>query len=406
MLLHGFSHKEKILFALYSIVFFALFLYSFTQVDLGLSFAKSESLRTILSSFQHIGYFDRLVSTQLYIGIVIALTFLYCMLLTWTHRKQLSKKFVWSLIVLGTIALTFSYNAFSYDLFNYIFDAKIVTYYQSNPYLHKALDYPADPMLAFMHWTHRVYPYGPIWLLITVPLSFIGLHIFLLTFLLFKLLTAFSFLGTVWMIGKIMQKINPQKETFALVFFGLNPLILIESLVSAHIDIVMMFFAVGSLFLLITNNYLKGYILLAVSIGVKFVTGVLLPIFVAIHLLERKKKKYSLEKLVLVMLGLLLIGVVLQAYQSGNFQPWYLLAPLSFATLFSYRYWILIPSVVLSIGALGLYIPYLFLGNFDPPVPAILQTTIITMCSLAFCFTVLYFFSKQFMVLKTKQSKK
>ena len=80
------------------------------------------------------------------------------------YKKKINKKIIRNLIVITSIGLGFSYVAFSYDLFNYIFDAKIITFYHQNPYFHKALDYPGDPMLSFMRWTHRVYPYGPIWL--------------------------------------------------------------------------------------------------------------------------------------------------------------------------------------------------------------------------------------------------
>ena len=72
-------------------------------------------------------------------------------------KKKISKPFVWLIIFVSALLLVFSYNAFSYDIFNYIFDAKIFTHYHQNPYLQKALDYPGDPMLSFMRWTHRVY---------------------------------------------------------------------------------------------------------------------------------------------------------------------------------------------------------------------------------------------------------
>src|ERR1700733_208837 len=197
-----YSLKLKIIFLAYILVLFGLFLYSFTQIDLGLVISRYPFFYQIEKSFQYIGYFNRPLSTSLYLLILFCLTILYLFSLSLASKKKLEKRFVWKIFWAAIILLTFSYSAFSYDIFNYMFDAKIITHYQANPYMHKALDYPGDPMLAFMHWTQRVYPYGPVWLAITVPLSFIGLQIFLPTFFLFKMLAAASLLGSIYFIGK------------------------------------------------------------------------------------------------------------------------------------------------------------------------------------------------------------
>ena len=182
----------------YLIVIIGLFLYSFTQVDLSLTLSRWSVWQVIQKYFQHIGYFQRPLSAFIYVAIILLLYIFYFFFLTKAYSHKISKRQIWFLITSVSIILAFSYNAFSYDLFNYIFDAKIITYYHQSPYIHKALDYLGDPMLSFMHWTHRAYPYGPIWLLLTVPLSFLGFKIFLLTFFLFKFLMAISFVGTVF----------------------------------------------------------------------------------------------------------------------------------------------------------------------------------------------------------------
>ena len=231
----------KLLGSGYLILVIGLFLYSFTQVDLSLTLSQWSVWQIIQKFFQHIGYFQRPLSTVLYI---ILIFLLYLFYFAFLYLAKVGKirgiREIWTLIIVTTIILTFSYNAFSYDLFNYIFDAKIVTYYHQNPYVHKALDFPNDPMLSFMHWTHRTYPYGPSWLILTVPLSFL-VNFFLPTFFMFKTLISLSFLGTAFFVSKILNKIYPQNEVFGLVFFALNPLVIVESLVSSHNDVVMMF---------------------------------------------------------------------------------------------------------------------------------------------------------------------
>lgn len=393
--MQNYSLKFKVLLFVYIFAFVGLFLYSFTQIDLGLVFSHYPFFYQIEKAFQQIGYFNRPLSASLYILILVFLTGLYLISLHLAHKKKLEKKFVWKIILIGVILLTFSYSAFSYDIFNYIFDAKIVTHYHANPYLHKALDYPGDPMLGFMHWTQRVYPYGPLWLVLTVPLSFVGLQVFIITFFLFKLLAAASFVGSLYFISKILKKIKSEKEVFGLVFFGLNPLVLIESLISAHIDIVMMFFSLMAFYLFLNKKYITSYFSLFLSIGIKFLTGLLLPIFVWMHFLNIQKKKFSIDKMLFFSLALLIIGVIWEAKKSGNFQPWYLLAPLSFAVFLSHKYYIVIPSIIISVLSLLLYVPFLYVGNWNPPIPQILLWIMVVSYILSAIATGSFFFYKK-----------
>src|SRR5579872_1380381 len=170
--------KKTILIILYVITILGLFLYSYTQVDLSLTLSRISVWQLVEKAFQYIGYFQRPLSTILYMSIICLLFLCSIGFMRLVQQGKLKRKTVWILIIFSAILLTFSYNAFSYDLFNYIFDAKIVTHYFQNPYIHKALDFPHDPMLSFMHWTQRTYPYGPVWLLVTVPISFIGFQFF------------------------------------------------------------------------------------------------------------------------------------------------------------------------------------------------------------------------------------
>ncbi|MBI2195609.1 MAG: hypothetical protein HYU48_01015 [Candidatus Levybacteria bacterium] len=361
--------KAKIILASYLLAIVFLFLYSFTQVDLGLTLTRWSVWQVVQKFFQHIGYFDRPLSTGIYVGIISLLFIFYFAFLALARKNLISKRQLWSAIIATAVLLTFSYNAFSYDLFNYIFDAKIVTYYNQNPYLHKALDYPGEPMLAFMHWTHRVYPYGPTWLLLTVPVSFVGSNVFLLTFFMFKAIASASFLGAAYFIGKILEKISPKREMLGIAFFALNPLVIIESLVSAHNDIAMLFFALGSFFLFLNSKYVRALILLIMSIGVKFATVFILPVILAHLFFSRQKKNISFETIVLITLILMVVAVVVVSIRT-NFQPWYLLYVLPFAALLSNKYFIFIPSVIMSFVSLLIYVPYLYSGNWNPPIPA------------------------------------
>lgn len=362
-------NKTRFFSVFYILTIVGLFFYSYTQVDLSLTLSRISLWQVVEKAFQYIGYFQRPLSTALYCTLLVALFLSYSGLLVLLYKKILSRKVVWALIIISATLLTFSYNAFSYDLFNYIFDAKIITHYFQNPYLHRAFDFPTDPMLSFMHWTDRTYPYGPIWLLVTVPISFIGLQIFLPTFFLFKALASAGYLIICWSIEKILKKTQPDTALVGLGIFAFSPLVIIEGLVSSHNDMVMIAFASLALVAFVNKKSIWSFLLLFLSIGIKFATAVLLPLWIIGIFI---KKRGDVEKLAIVSIILLIIPVVLASVRT-NFQPWYILFLFPFVALLPKRFEVVTAYAIFSFASLIQYIPFLYTGNWDKPIPSILS---------------------------------
>lgn len=367
--------KDRILLALFIFGLISLFLYSYTQVDLGLTLSRNPAVNFLQKQFQFVGFFERPLSTYLYVSILTLFAVLYIIFLRSAKKGHLTRKQFLILILSSAIILNFAFPAFTYDVFNYIFDARILTFYHQNPYLHKALDYPGDSMLQFMHWTQRTYPYGPVWLGLTAPLSLIGKGLFVPTLFLFKGMMTVFFLGTVYFIQRI------SKDRLSVLLFALSPLVIFEALVSSHLDIVMMFFAVWSFFLLKQKVYLLSIFFLLFSIGIKFATVFLLPVYLYVLF---KKGKVDWEKMVLYSAVLMLASVVASSFRT-NFQPWYLLDVLPFAVL-SKKSYVQIPVVISSILIPLTYFPFLNLGNWDKPVPMMLfylNISVVVLCILS-----------------------
>lgn len=356
------TRNEKILFATYVVAGIGLFLYSYTQIDLGLVITRIPSLYTIEKQFQYIGYFNRPLSAFLFIFLAIIFIALYSLLLLFVRQKKIRGYTVWSIIGIVTVILTFSYNAFSYDLFNYIFDARIVTHYHQNPYLHKALDFPSDPMLGFMHWTDRTYPYGPLWLAVTVPISFIGTNIFIITFFLFKIFISICFLSASYFLYQMLQKISEEKALENLVLFALNPLILFECLVSAHNDIVMMAFSLAALFYLSQKKYWLSLLLLFASIGIKFATFALLPVLLVAFWHQRNKQSINNEIIYQLCFAFMLFPLLIVTNRT-IFQPWYLLYVMPFLPFVTQRF-VRFIFIFISVAAIFLYTPFLATGDW------------------------------------------
>lgn len=349
---------------------FVLFLYSFTQIDLNLTLTRIPFWQEIQRNFQYVGYFNRPLSLAIYLGILFLLFGFYLAILEGTRRKWFSSRELWRLILITTLILCFAYNAFSYDLFNYVFDAKIVTFYHQSPYQYRAMDFPNDPMLGFMHWTHRYFPYGPLWLVVTVPLSFIGWQKLVPTMLLIRGLAIISYLGGCWLIERILAKTNSKTSLVGLSAFAFNPLVIIEVLVSAHNDILMMTLGLAAFWLLLRRKAFFGWLALGLSAGVKFATALLAPALLLVSFLQWQKKKIDWER-IWQLSFFLMMAAVLAAIKRDELKPWYLLYPLPFMALASRSKWLFWPTIGLSLGVLLHYAPFLYLGNWDPPVPEV-----------------------------------
>ncbi len=361
----------------YFLVIMGLFLYSYTQVDLSLTLSRASVFQTIEKNFQYIGYFNRPLSVTLFYILLVLLFAGYGIFLGMS--KKFTMKRLWPILLGITAILALSYNAFSYDFFNYIFYTKIILHYHQNPYLVTALDFPHDPMLSFMHWTHNTYPYGPFWLVLTVPLGFIGFNYFLATFFIFKIFTAACFVGTVYFLSKILKKIAPSFEVVGVMLYALNPLVLIESLVSAHNDVVMMFLAVVGVYLLLEKKWILGLLAIALSVLTKEATAFLLIPTVLYAANTFFKKKYISEKLFLILCMLATVGGYIYAISKIEIQPWYTLWFLPFIILLRPNKVILWGITGFCLGVLLRYAPFIWQGDWNGVANAVkLYVTVIT----------------------------
>ncbi|MEK7065659.1 MAG: hypothetical protein AAB961_01580 [Patescibacteria group bacterium] len=342
------SVKYNVLLA-YIFVSLGLFLYSYTQVDLNLTLSSISIWQAIQKSFQYIGFFRRDISSGIFVLLISAFTILYAWAVHLARKGKISEKFFWRLILIVSVILLFSYPAFSYDIYNYMFTAKTVLVYHTSPYTIIPLQLTGvEPWLNFMRWTHLPSAYTPLWILLSLPPFLFGFGVFLLILWNMKLLIVGFYLLTTLMIGKILGEVDHEKRTLGMTIFALNPLILIESVVSPHNDIVMMGLA-------LTAWYWRSWFMLAASVGLKFMTITLFP--VAALGWHRKLA------LLAMLAGLLYI------IWDREILPWYWVWIMPFVALLPRNRSLFILSTGVSTGLLLRYLPYLYLGNWDPPAP-------------------------------------
>lgn len=344
-------------------VSFMLVVYSYSQIDLNLTLSSNLLYQHFQGILINLGYFNRPLSALIYAAILLALFINYgFFILKW---KKISFRELKTVVILSTVILFFSYPAFSHDFFNYMFDARIVTKYFTNPYIHSALDFPTDLWIRFMHWTHRTYPYGPVWLAVTLVPSFFGFGKFVLTLFNFKLMFALLHLGNIMFIYKIAGKINSPYRNLSVITYALNPLILVESLVSSHNETLLLFFLLAGFYAAFVKRNIKlSYLAILFSAGVKFVTAVFLPFFVfEKFILAKGKESYRFLLMILIFIPVLVLECLnRQAY------PWYFIPLIGLASLVPQYSYLKIMVFTVSLGISMSYVPYLYAGIYSPLV--------------------------------------
>lgn len=292
--------------------------------------------------------------------ILIILIFLNYLLIlnNWPKLNLDSRKNFWKFLIIISLPLIFSYNALSHDLFNYIFNAKMVIEFGANPHLKTALDFPDEPMLRFMNNVHTVAPYGYGWTALSLLPYLAGFEKFLGTFIVFKLFSFLSLLLSLLILEKFFRQVNYRQ----LALFFLNPLLLIEVLSSAHNDLWMLIPALMAIYLsldLKKSSNLKIIlilILMGISISIKFATLAILP-FLIYFIFKEKFKRWS--QISIFDLMSLTLFLPLLTERSKHFLPWYLLWSLIFIPLIKNKLWRNL-LIVFSLSSLLRYLPWVY----------------------------------------------
>lgn len=310
-------------------------------------------------------HFQRPISTSLY-AVIISLFFIfYGLFLKLIAKKALKAKGVWKIILLTSVILFPAFPAFSYDIFNYILTAKVTFFYLENPYIVMPIEISNEPMLAFTHAANKIALYGPFWLVLTFVPHIIGFGNILATIYAFKLLMIGFYLGLSWLIWQLSGK-----NLFVVALFSLNPLVLIETQVSAHNDIVMMFFALLTFYLLQREKILFSFTSLILSILIKYATIFLLPIYFFTLYKIIIKRKIEWEA-VWRLAGLSMFAIFLLSPLREEMYPWYFIWVLTFVVLIPKALFIQTISLAFSAGLSFRVLPYLYTGTWEGITPLV-----------------------------------
>ena len=349
-----------------TLILFSSFTYSF--VDINILYFKSLYTGLYLN--------QRLVLSVIYSILIIVL--FGCFYFFANHADRLKAQ-INRIILFSILATIFAYPAaLSFDIFNYMLTAKVTFVYQENPYIVYPIEFLNDPHLAFTRAANKTALYAPFWILLSGIPYFLGFGNFILTLFSFKAFIALFYIGTAYLIRKLDKN--------AVLFFALNPLVIIESLVSGHNDIVMVFFALLSLYLFFQKKYLFSYVAIIGSMLVKFATVFLTPVYLGMLKDIVVGKKINQERAFRYSAIFMFIIFLLTPLREELY-PWYAIWFIVFTAFLHRNKFLQSLVLVFSLGLMLRYIPYMATGNYFGPTPIIRNLLMITPVFILLVFT-------------------
>jgi hypothetical protein len=153
----------------------------------------------------------------------------------------------------------------SHDVFSYIAYARLGVANHLNPYTHAPLDIPHDPGFTHAGSIDAESAYGPIFTLLTYPLSPLGVPA---AFWILKLVAALSSLGIVALVWRIAERMERDPLVPALAV-GLNPLVLVHVVGGAHNEALTLLVTMTGVLLWIGGRGVAGTATAAAAAGIK-----------------------------------------------------------------------------------------------------------------------------------------
>ncbi|MCX6724727.1 MAG: hypothetical protein NTV20_01335, partial [Candidatus Shapirobacteria bacterium] len=270
--------KEKIIFFLLILIPILFFVFSYFWIDLGLFLMVADG-HPFLNFFKEIIPFrdnNRLLLANVYLVLLIILFGLQIFLLFPKRFKFLSAKNLFIAAGFGTLFFSLAFPFLSRDLFTYLFSAKMVLFYHVNPFVVPPMNFMLTDL--WVGLAHNIqfpsYSYGLTSLVYSlIPMALFSGQRFILNFLGYKLMNAAIF----YLTGFLLYKLNDKdKRVFSFWFF--NPLLVVELLINAHNDLLMISLFIVAVYYLLKGSKIKAWLAFLASVATKYASAIALPV--------------------------------------------------------------------------------------------------------------------------------
>ena len=224
-------------------------------------------------------------------------------------KNNINFKKIFIFFIIFNLTMLFVWPIGSADIFSYIGWSRVLSEHHTNPYLapYSAFEHDAFYQTINNRWLSTPTPYGPLFTTISSVLTFFAGNSLLLSLFLFKLFFVIINVLNCYLVHKTFQ------STRATFLYAWNPFILYEFSINGHSDVLTIFFLLLSLYFLLGRqrkfiNYLLCWAFLLLSVLIKYMTLVLLPIIFLIILFKIKQEK---EKILFCLISFAVSIIIL-----------------------------------------------------------------------------------------------
>ncbi|MBA2241010.1 MAG: hypothetical protein H0W09_07195 [Solirubrobacterales bacterium] len=222
------------------------------------------------------------------LGLLLAVLLIYglAMYLVAGRRSRLLEVLVFGSGALFLIVQLFGAALLSNDVYSYIMHGRIFGVYGGNPNLEAPRQFPGDLYLRLVEWRNAPSSRGPLWTILSAGLALVGGERIGVTVLLFRSLGTVAALAAAATLWSCLRQLAPRQTSLGLVLFLWNPLVVLESGLSGHSDIVMAALLLLAFRLHLRRRRALASAALVLAVLIKFIAGLIVPLYVLLILRE------------------------------------------------------------------------------------------------------------------------
>ncbi len=214
-------------------------------------------------------------------------------------------------IVLFGIPLIVLPGMFSGDIYLYMFYGRMIARYGANPILVAPDQFIGDPHLAWVYWKWLPSAYGPVWLLLSGALSAVAGDALWENIFTYKSAMLVLHLFTTLVVWRVLRDSRPELAAWGTIFYGWNPMVLHETVGSAHNDVLVALFGSLALLAIVHKRWLFAIFFVMAAAMVKLMALILLPVLILAWLRTMRTARDRRRAAVLSGVGSVLSGVAL-----------------------------------------------------------------------------------------------
>jgi hypothetical protein len=204
----------------------------------------------------------------------------------------LAIRLIWLATIVSSCIYIFTPASASDDIGSYASYGRLLIIHHANPYFIPPSAFPQDPTYNLVYWRHVVSVYGPIWTVISAFLGWLagidGLG-YLITF---RVFTFAAHLLNILLVTAILRALHRSPRTIVLgaLLYAWNPLVLLESSLGGHNDIIMVTFILLGILLSVRaeqndithfRSYAAPLVVFTLAALVKFSAFPIIALFIA-----------------------------------------------------------------------------------------------------------------------------